>query len=87
MDGQLFPRMDEITLDEILRDISDSMTKAAQRHLELENQLLLGRISDILSEADEDALLEEMGDIWWDMTDDERERADHRARRENETEK
>lgn len=57
------------------------MTPAAQRHLQLENQLNSGRELDSLSEEDEDSLLEEMGDVWWDMTDAEHEEANHRAKR------
>ena len=55
------------------------MTPAAHRHMELERQLVVGRALGTLSDAEEDAVLEEMGDLWWQMTDPECDEANRRA--------
>ena len=53
------------------------MTPAAARHLELETTL--AKVRKL-----EDAILEEMGDVWWLMTTAERAGADERAKKEGE---
>ena len=55
------------------------MTAAAQRYATLEQQVLLGRAMGTLPEAEEDRLLEEMDDLWWQMAEAEREEANQRA--------
>jgi len=47
------------------------MTPAAQRYLQLEQRLVRERALGTLSSLDEDQLLEEMGDLWWEMTEAE----------------
>lgn len=56
-----------------------TMTHAAERHLFLERQLIRGRAIGGLSANDESSLLEEMGDLWWSMTDQECDEANERA--------
>ena len=53
------------------------MTRAAAGYLELETTLAKVR-------KKEDAILEEMGDLWWLMTTEERVEADERAMKEGE---
>jgi hypothetical protein len=55
------------------------MTPAASRHLDLERDLEMGRVFGALTEVAEDALLEEMGDLWYEMSEDEQQEANRRA--------
>ena len=55
------------------------MTDLAQRYLELEKQLYEGRLKKTLSDEEDDDLCEEMGDMWWDLTDKERDEANARG--------
>jgi len=59
------------------------MTTAARRYEDLTRQLLEGRARGEFKkgtpgEAREDALLEEMDDCWWEMSEAERDEADRR---------
>jgi len=54
-------------------------TPAANRHIQLENILVSGRMNHTLPSGAERGLLVEMGDLWWEMTDEEQEEANARA--------
>jgi len=54
-------------------------TQAEARHRELERRLQEGRRAGALDETQEDAILEEMADLWDQMTCEERTAANARA--------
>jgi hypothetical protein len=55
------------------------MTEGATKHLELERRLEEGWRNATLTEVEEDVILEEMGDLWWEMTENEHADANRRA--------
>lgn len=55
------------------------MTSAASQYEELQKSILRGRALGTLPEEAEDSLLEQMDDLWWEMTEEERREADRRA--------
>jgi hypothetical protein len=55
------------------------MTVANNRYLDLERHLVRGRALGTLSEAEDDRLLEQMDDLWWEMTAEECDAANRRA--------
>ena len=55
------------------------MTAASDIYRALEVRLFLGCIDLSLSETEVDSILEDMDDAWWEMTSEERERANDRA--------
>lgn len=57
------------------------MNDAAQRYIRLEEQILEGRALGTLDEETEDTLLEEMDDLWLEMTEEDREWANQRAQK------
>ena len=59
------------------------MTQAANKYRELEIRLHMGRACKCLTEEEDDDLLERMSDVWWQMTDLERDMANARAKRNN----
>jgi hypothetical protein len=48
------------------------VSAAGDKYFELEKKLLVVR-------AEEDKILEEMGDLWWEMTEEECKLANHHA--------
>jgi hypothetical protein len=56
------------------------MTVAADRYRQLDDRLVNGRAADTLSDEEDDAILDEMEPLWWEMTGDERAEARERAR-------
>ena len=56
------------------------MTEAARRVRQLEEFVLTRRALSTLSEEREDAILEEMDELWLQMTEEERKEINRRAR-------
>lgn len=54
-------------------------TNAAHKYIELERSLLIGRAAHILSEEEDEALLDEMTMYWYGMSPDEQRLARQRA--------
>ena len=57
----------------------EKMSGACARYNGLEGRLILGRERGTITEDEEAELLEEMGDLWWELTDKEMELANQRA--------
>lgn len=57
------------------------MNDAAQRYVRLEEQILEARALGTLDGEVEDALLEEMDDLWLEMSQEDHEQANRRAER------
>lgn len=49
------------------------MTELLQRYLELEERLLLWRSTHPEGTSEEDAIMDAMEEIWWELTDEETE--------------
>jgi hypothetical protein len=47
------------------------MTEAGRKYDELERRILMGRVNGTLTGAEENSLIEQMDDVWWDMTEEE----------------
>jgi hypothetical protein len=54
------------------------MSHFAHRYEQLQLELLSGRGLGVMSQEDEDRILERMDECWWKMTDDERSEAERR---------
>lgn len=54
------------------------MTTANNKYMEMEALLLHGRLKKTITEDDDDELSERMADLWWEMSEEERESANLR---------
>lgn len=54
------------------------MTAANDRYMEMEALLFEGRLNKSMSEHEDDDLSERMADLWWEMSEQEREVANLR---------
>lgn len=55
-----------------------------QEYIRLEAELVGGRLLGTVTDERDDELTEAMGDLWWELTDEQRKSAEERAKRYNE---